>query len=561
MVRNLVNFAIGFFFLYHILKYVISPSTNEKPPQEIIKKSLITGVLVQMSRFIVMVLVDLSTILIATVSAFPSQLVDNSQQLQTTIVAVKDADKTLKYMTSQAVVYTIDGELTTKLVDLPQRREVPNEKFIDEIMPKPEDLSGPLMRLGFSVFKTNDYLQYNNNNIAGVSCQDKAFKQIFQFILYSAGLVLFTLSLLVLTVVLIVRLAYLWVAIALSPLIIFIKQFEIKGLDQTKEWGFLNVDTIIGLIFQPVKFCFFIGLMMIIIVIYQSFFQLDYKDASFAEGNVRILTTRNGENWYSSTVKIDGLLNMNMSNAKMTIQEIFIAILSLAFMRMIIKVAITNKTGVKKLDQFTSSVAKLGQSTIESTPIIAVPNGSLALWDIYSSQEGRSALLDSRAAGINESLRIKRDEQDEELSRLLWISVNNTGLNEQQKWHLNDVVTKTNGWVEGLENYKKVIIETRKARKIWFSDIDSWLYTILWKTSSNTTAVPLWLAPIGEFVRKNLYGKKSEEIESALQKTDSKTFQIFYRYALDIPETENNIPTSLESYKKNIEKRRLETQS
>ena len=296
MVRNLVNFAIGFFFLYHILKYVISPSTNEKPPQEIIKKSLITGVLVQMSRFIVMVLVDLSTILIATVSAFPSQLVDNSQQLQTTIVAVKDADKTLKYMTSQAVVYTIDGELTTKLVDLPQRREVPNEKFIDEIMPKPEDLSGPLMRLGFSVFKTNDYLQYNNNNIAGVSCQDKAFKQIFQFILYSAGLVLFTLSLLVLTVVLIVRLAYLWVAIALSPLIIFIKQFEIKGLDQTKEGGFLNVDTIIGLIFQPVKFCFFIGLMMIIIVIYQSFFQLDYKDASFAEGNVRILTTRNGEN-------------------------------------------------------------------------------------------------------------------------------------------------------------------------------------------------------------------------------------------------------------------------
>jgi hypothetical protein len=69
------------------------------------------------------------------------------------------------------------------------------------------------------------------------------------------------------------------------------------------------------------------------------------------------------------------------------------------------------------------------------------------------------------------------------------------------------------------------------------------------------------LAPIGEFVRKNLYGKKSEEIESALQKTDSKTFQIFYRYALDIPEAENNIPTSLESYKKNIEKRRLETQS
>ena len=34
---------------------------------------------------------------------------------------------------------------------------------------------------------------------------------------------------------------------------------------------------------------------MIIIVIYQSFFQLDYKDASFGEGNVSISTTKNGE--------------------------------------------------------------------------------------------------------------------------------------------------------------------------------------------------------------------------------------------------------------------------
>ena len=301
--------------------------------------------------------------------------------------------------------------------------------------------------------------------------------------------------------------------------------------------------------------------MMIIIVIYQSFFQLDYKDASFGEGNVSISTTKNGESWYSSAVKIDGLLNMNMSNAKMTIQEIFIAILSLAFMRMIIKVAITNKTGVKKLDQFTSSVAKLGQSTIESTPIIAVPNGSLALWDIYSSQEGRSALLESRAAGVNEWARIKRDEQDEELSRLLWISVNNVGLNKQRKWRLDDIVSRTSWWAEWLDKYRNTVVEARKARKIWFSDIDSWLYSILWETSSNTTAVPLWLAPIGEFVRKNLYGKKAEEIENALQKTDTKTFQIFYRYALDIPETENNIPTSLENYKKNIEKRRLETQS
>jgi len=44
-----------------------------------------------MSWFIVMVLVDLSTILIATVSSLPQQIVAQSQDLQVTIKVVSDS--------------------------------------------------------------------------------------------------------------------------------------------------------------------------------------------------------------------------------------------------------------------------------------------------------------------------------------------------------------------------------------------------------------------------------------------------------------------------------------
>jgi hypothetical protein len=90
MVRNMVNFAIGFYFLYHILRFILSPS-KDSTPQKIIKQSLVGGVLVQMSWFIVMVLVDLSTILIATVSSLPQQIVAQSQDLQVTIKVISDS--------------------------------------------------------------------------------------------------------------------------------------------------------------------------------------------------------------------------------------------------------------------------------------------------------------------------------------------------------------------------------------------------------------------------------------------------------------------------------------
>ncbi|MBF0931919.1 MAG: hypothetical protein HXJ92_00735, partial [candidate division SR1 bacterium] len=109
LVKNLANFALGFLFLAGILGYVLSPGGLGKigafkntfnTPVDLIKKTLIAGVLIQMSWFIMMVLVDLSTILTYSVGALPSSIISqvgsgaSSKVLSTNIVLnMGDAQK------------------------------------------------------------------------------------------------------------------------------------------------------------------------------------------------------------------------------------------------------------------------------------------------------------------------------------------------------------------------------------------------------------------------------------------------------------------------------------
>lgn len=72
IVKNISNFLLGFVFLAGILIYSLSPERKElfkgvSNPIALIKKTLVTGVLIQMSWFVMMVAVDISTVLTYTV--------------------------------------------------------------------------------------------------------------------------------------------------------------------------------------------------------------------------------------------------------------------------------------------------------------------------------------------------------------------------------------------------------------------------------------------------------------------------------------------------------------
>lgn len=82
--KNFANFALWFMVLFAILKSILSSIGSDKGnsarnPMEIIKKTLIAGVLIQASWFIIAVLIDISTIATYAVWGLPMTLLNDTQ--------------------------------------------------------------------------------------------------------------------------------------------------------------------------------------------------------------------------------------------------------------------------------------------------------------------------------------------------------------------------------------------------------------------------------------------------------------------------------------------------
>jgi hypothetical protein len=81
MTKNFANFALGFIVLFAILKWIFSSfgdkGKDARSPIEIIKKTLIAGVLIQASWFILAAVVDVSTIATYAIGGMPMTLLND----------------------------------------------------------------------------------------------------------------------------------------------------------------------------------------------------------------------------------------------------------------------------------------------------------------------------------------------------------------------------------------------------------------------------------------------------------------------------------------------------
>lgn len=83
IMKNIANFALWFFVLYAILRNLLSAVGLEDKkwkPIEVIKKTLISWILIQMSRFLVAAIIDVSTILTYAVWWLPFTVLQSNPQ-------------------------------------------------------------------------------------------------------------------------------------------------------------------------------------------------------------------------------------------------------------------------------------------------------------------------------------------------------------------------------------------------------------------------------------------------------------------------------------------------
>ena len=473
--RNIANFWLGFIFLYEILKYMLNPSET-KTPMSIIKDLLKSGVVIQLSWFAIMVLVDISTVLFALVSSFPSQVIGSdavfSQALNTVIesscpdkiisdnaqpqgnVLCKWQKQIIRFM-ADAGWSKLKNSTEAGIINVEMREGggLTKDQLFDTLLPSQDSLSWPLMFIGFEIFKTAQLSDYSN--VQWISDMEKDFKQIFQIVLHSGMMILYTLSLLVLMVVLIARVLYLWIFIAISPIVVLLN-YLIKPKKQLTNDIFRDINKMIKLIFWPVFYALYISLMIIMLVIFN--WALKFNMMNY-ESPVQIT---------DSQLKFDNdLISVSMEGGTMRLYDLLLGAIALFLMRNLVQLAIKEETGIKQIDDFTKNVSKLATWFIETVPIVPVPWSNIK---IGAGSVFTDAILNEKINSITGDFENKRENQMQSLGQTLGFDIDNR-IKESEKKKLSQILNQS-GVPEAtkLKTYKEGINKIKG--KFYFSDLE-----------------------------------------------------------------------------------------
>ena len=472
--RNIANFWLGFIFLYEILKYMLNPSET-KTPMSIIKDLLKSGIVIQLSWFAIMVLVDISTVLFALVSSFPSQVIGSdavfSQALNTVIesscpdkiisdnaqpqgnVLCKWQKQIIRFM-ADAGWSKLKNSTEAGIINVEMREGggLTKDQLFDTLLPSQDSLSWPLMFIGFEIFKTAQLSDYSN--VQWISDMEKDFKQIFQIVLHSGMMILYTLSLLVLMVVLIARVLYLWIFIAISPIVVLLN-YLIKPKKQLTNDIFRDINKMIKLIFWPVFYALYISLMIIMLVIFN--WALKFNMMNY-ESPVQIT---------DSQLKFDNdLISVSMEGGTMRLYDLLLGAIALFLMRNLVQLAIKEETGIKQIDDFTKNVSKLATWFIETVPIVPVPWSNIK---IGAGSVFTDAILNEKIDSITGDFENKRVNQMQSLGQTLGFDIDNR-IKESEKKRLSQILTQTGSPKDKLESYRTTIRGI--TGKFYFSDLE-----------------------------------------------------------------------------------------
>lgn len=438
MMKNFANFALWFMVLFAIVRNIVSTvwkDAGEWAPVKVIQKTLIAGVLIQSSWFLMGAVVDLSTIMTSAIWAFPSQFIASNQTFQWHMT------NNLWKLGQNKIVFNPKSE--NQIITLePKEDSITDEDdvktLLDTITPGYDSVSGPLLFLGLSVFNFNEYESFGGagNDSTWITEWGDLFLSLW---LSWAILIFFTLMMFFIFLFNLFRLIMLWIIIPLLPIILLLKIFKLT--DKLKGGGsdlsaMLDVKNVFMLVFKPVIMVWALSLILVMSVIIKSVIAWDKtKQLKFEDQwNVVIESYKEWDNTYTSTMKSDGIFNISMTGVKDTFADIIVYAFGLFLMFFLVKMSVTStKTGIKFIDDSLDKTFKSFQNTLTSLPIIPLPGwwavGISALKKGLSSSNIEGAA--TRLAGINVA------DQTSKVSKFLWLGDTFDGLDttlKREEW-------------------------------------------------------------------------------------------------------------------------------
>ena len=259
--RTVANFLIGFIFVFAIFKYLVSVSDkNISVLKTYLPKVALGTLIVNSSWFLIWVLIDISTLLIAAFGSLPASISSDIYKLGSEQNMTISTHWTIVKWCNSQEEWCIWGY---KIIENHQK-DVP----LQDLLSYEASISWPLMFLGDSFFNINQFRQKIQKEwFSNDEEENFATWARMRFFLQLIIILLFLVPMFILVIINLVRIFWLRIYIWFSPLIFLDQIFWWKVWQKVnKAFSFSNM---IWLIFQPalVVLAFSIGFIFISIFI------------------------------------------------------------------------------------------------------------------------------------------------------------------------------------------------------------------------------------------------------------------------------------------------------
>lgn len=234
IMRQLANYAVGILFLYHIFKTIVS-GKGISELKNVLFSVLKASILINISRFAIASMIDLSVVATAAVGSMPAQVL-NTQWNGIAKTFYVPSKFTIKRDSSTSYGYDFLTGDTLK------------EFKLEDILPQADNVSGPLFFIGVSVFQLFDTIHVPQEITSWSTMTLDSFLSLFVILL-------FTIPLIILAIVNMMRIFCLWIWIMLSPIVALDRSFDLKLSGNTESETakkLFEPSELIALIFLPV---------------------------------------------------------------------------------------------------------------------------------------------------------------------------------------------------------------------------------------------------------------------------------------------------------------------
>ena len=372
IMKNFANFALWFLVLFAVVKNVFSiwdSDAGKWKPKDVIIKTVMAGILIQMSWFLMWAVVDLSTIMTSAVWAFPSQFIASNNDMRWAM------EKNIRKLEKGRIVFDPKSEEEiVKREPKESLQELDEEwinKMLDSITPSYDSVSWPLLFLGLSVFNFNEFENYaagwwNENAVT------ERWDLFLSLGLSAIVLIFFSLMMFLLFLFNLFRIIVLWLVIPLMPIIVLLNVFDFKIEWKTGE--LLDIKHILMLIFKPVLMVWSLSLVLVMLILIKNVIAKDkVHDIPLTDhGNMTIESTPDGDGLYTSTMKSEWIMEFSMSGTKDTIADIIVYFFWLFLIFFLVKISINKGTGIWFIDDKIDKTFDMMNTMATNLPVIPI---------------------------------------------------------------------------------------------------------------------------------------------------------------------------------------------